>query len=187
MITFILPAHNEKYDPYISLGSLLCQTNRNWKAIVYHNGINNQLRDLIETLNDPRIQYYYTIEDSGFWGAKNRVDALSKVDTEYVINSSIQDYWLPHAVQTILNRNRNDIIYWQSINHLTGYQNILDSTLEIGNTDWGNFAVKTEIAKKVGINYPEEFTADGLFVKDLLNSDLVNTKEKINHILTIHN
>jgi len=52
---------------------------------------------------------------------------------------------------------------------------------------WGNFRVKTEIAKKVGISRPTEFCADGIFVHDLMKSGLVKSIRKINKILTIHN
>jgi hypothetical protein len=53
--------------------------------------------------------------------------------------------------------------------------------------DWGNFAIKTAIARKVGIQHPESFTADGQFVQDCIAEGLIINPVKINQILTIHN
>ena len=53
--------------------------------------------------------------------------------------------------------------------------------------DWSNFALKTHIAKKVGINYFTSYIADGLFIEDVIKSGLVKKKVKLNRILNIKN
>lgn len=188
MVTFIAPAFNEKYDPFMFIGSMLGQQNPAWKAIIYHNGPNPVLKQLIEFFSDPRLVYMESETDTGAWGTYNRMDAISKlVDCPFVVQTSIQDYWLPNAVDSILEHPDQDFIYWNSINHLVGYHNILDCQPVINHIDWGNFAIKTDIAKQVGINHPTEFTADGLFVKDCMESGLVKNIVKLEKILTIHN
>lgn len=196
MITFIAPAFNE--NPLVFIGSMLCQTNKNWKAIIYHNGPNNGLKEIIDKLNDDRFVYIESKENTGAWGCYNRIDAVNNmVDTEYVIQTSIQDYWLPNSVDYILRHSEIDFIYWNSINHLDayadgkllfiGYDRIMDTIPAGGYMDWGNFAVKTAIAKNLGITNPEDMGADGLFINALMASGLCKTKLKLNNVLTIHN
>ena len=206
MVTFIEPSFEEEFDPYVFIGSMLCQKNENWKAIIYNNGPNPWLRQaiseaerpktryvpwlktVIETVNDPRFIYRESPENRGGWGCYNRQDALDNmVDTEYVVQTSIQDYWLPNAVENILAHNGKDFIYWDSINHLASYDKVLHAIPRMAYIDWGNFAVKTSIAKAVGIQHPEAFNADWFFVKDCIASGLIKQPVKLNKILTIHN
>lgn len=206
MVTFIAPSFEEEFDPYVFIGSMLCQKNGNWKAIIYNNGPNPWLREVIneaerpkiryvpwlktviESLNDNRFIYRESEQNRGGWGCYNRQDALNNiVDTEYVVQTSIQDYWLPNAVECILEQSGKDFIYWDSINHLAGYHNILRAIPRMGYMDWGNFAVKTSIARQVGINDPEAFTADWFFVRDCIASGLIQRPVKLEKILTIHN
>jgi len=196
MITVVATAFKEKNSLPMFIGSLLCQTNNNWKAIIFHNGIDAEMENIFDTITDlypdldinNKFEFFFCEENNGFWGAKNRDFVLKNlVDTKYILNSSVQDYFVPIAIEEILKAGDADLIYFNSINHLFGYERPLDSKLETGWIDWGNFAVKTEIAKQVGINKPEDFCADGHFVQDLLKSGSINIKYKINKILTIHN
>jgi hypothetical protein len=188
MVTFVAPAFNEQFCCYNFIAAMLCQKNPDWKAIMYHNGPNSWLKCFISSFGDPRLVYKESETNTGAWGAYNRIDALNNiVDTEFVVQTSIQDYWLPNTVDVIMQHSENDFIYWNSINHLAGYEKVLESRPEIDWIDWGNFAVKTEIARQVGIKHPTEFTADGLFVTDLMNSGLITKIVKAEQILTIHN
>jgi hypothetical protein len=188
MVTFIAPAFNERFETYTFIGSMLCQKDPNWKAIIYHNGPNKWLKYFVESFADSRLTYKESATNTGAWGCYNREDCIQNlVDTEYIVQTSIQDFWIPNAVSAIIEQKGSDFIYWNSINHLAGYHNILESRPEIDHIDWGNFAIKTSIARQIGIRHPEEFTADGLFVTDCMNSGLVNSQVKIPLILTIHN
>ena len=187
MITFIAPAFNEDIKTIPFVGSMLAQKDPRWKAIIYHNGVNPEMRSWVSSLNDPRLTYRESDTNTGYWGCFNRIDALSKVDTEYVVQTSIQDYFTNNAVGDILqSEDFPDIIYWNSIHHYFE-MNELVSELEPARVDWGNFAIRTSIAKQVGINHPTEFMADWLFVKDCLDSGLIHQRGKINKILTVHN
>ncbi|MBE2290101.1 MAG: hypothetical protein IAE95_11135 [Chitinophagaceae bacterium] len=205
MVTFIAPSFKEDFDPHVFIGSLLCQRNKNWKAIIYNNGPNPWLKhfveetqepkhryelwlkSLIERFKDDRIIYRESPQNTGAWGCYNRIDALmNMVDTEYVVQTSIQDYWLPNAVDAIAANHGADFIYWNSIHHHLNYKE-LHAIPKVSYIDWGNFAVKTDIARKVGINHPEAFTADGFFVRDCIASGLIVKPVKLEQVLTIHN
>lgn len=206
MVTFVATSFEEEFDPYVFIGSMLCQKNRNWKAIIYNNGPNPWMKQILEEIQQPRVRYNHWLKtviesfndsrliyleselNTGGWGCYNRNDAINNlVDTEYVVQTSIQDYWLPNAVDDILAQSGNDFIYWDSINHLSGYQNILHAMPVMRYIDWGNFAIKTSIAKQIGINSPEAFNADWFFVRDCIAEGLIVKSKKLNQILTIHN
>jgi len=187
MITFIAPTFNEKLDPYLFITSLLLQKDVRWKAIIYSNGINTDCKKIVQHFNDDRITYLESETNNGYWGCYNRIDALMNyVDTKYVCQTSIQDYFTPNAVRQILENLGNDFIYWDSLHNHYDWE-ILKSEIKISKMDWGNFAIKTEIAKQVGINHPKEFASDGLFIEDCVKSGLLKNIIKINKILTIHN
>jgi hypothetical protein len=187
MITFIAPVHQEVYDPYLFITSMLLQKDPHWKAIIYSNGHNPHCKAIVGHFNDERIRYKESPENSGAWGCYNRIDALNNmVDTEYVCQTSIQDYFTPNAVSEILKYPTTDLIYWDSLHNHIGWDK-LTPELKHSYIDWGNFALKTSIAKAVGINYPEEPTADGYFIQDCMNSQLISSLFKIQKTLTIHN
>lgn len=189
-ITFIAPAFNETQSVDVYIGSLLCQTNPNWKTIIYHNGDNKLFRERVNSYKDPRIVYKQSENNNGCYGCFNRIDALNNmVDTEYVVQSSIQDYWLPVAVQAMLEEATKwqaDLIHFDCLHNHLGY-GVLKSQLEISKIDWCNFAIKTDIAKSVGINNPEAYAADGMFIEDCLRANALSSIIKIDKVLTIHN
>lgn len=187
LITIVATAHKEGkwHRPFIH--SMKAQADQNFWAEVIHNG------PMDETWHtDGNIDVSDTPTNTGNWGTANRQQAIEECDTEYIIQTSVQDYWLPQAtevINNILKEKKPDILLWNSINHLVGPCQVLDSQLAWSKVDWGNFAIRTEIAKKVGIQHGDKYTADWLFIQDVLNSGLVG-KDKIikcTAILTIHN
>lgn len=184
MVTFVATAYEEKYESMAFVGSLLAQKDQRWKAIIYGNKYGEEIHNICQLINDSRITYKVSEINTGFWGCHNRIEAMSNmVNTEYIVQTSIQDYYLPNAVGEILSGSE-DLIFWNALhNHFDWEQ--LDTKLSINHIDWGCFAVKTEIAKRVGIRKPNEACADGHFVEDCLL--LSPTLRKIQKTLTIHN
>jgi hypothetical protein len=186
-ITFIATAYQENIEAYLFISSMLLQTNKNWKLIIYSNGHSENIETAIRHFNDNRIIYLHSEINNGYWGCLNRIDALNNyVDTEFVCQTSIQDYYIPIAVESILKNSVFDFLYWDSTHNHRNWD-ILNSSLNRKYIDWGNFAIKTHIAKLVGINYPTEFSADWLFVNDCLQKNVIDNRYKIEKILTVHN
>ena len=182
MITFIATAFEEKYDAHVFIGSMLCQKNPNWKAIIYANGHNQYISSLIANINDDRLNYRFSLENTGYWGCLNRIKALEEVNTEYVVQTSIQDYYTPNAVQEILKCDA-ELIHWNAIHNHFNHE-VLNTQPIMGKIDWGCFAVKTELQRN-NINAPKSDLADGIFIDELVRKNI--TISKINKILTIHN
>ena len=186
MVTFVAIAHNETIESYTFISSLLLQKDNNWKCIIFCDGKNDYIKKVVNTFEDNRITYVDSEHVSGFWGHYNRIKSLEKVDTEFLIQTSIQDYYTPNTVSE-LNKyfTKYDLILFDCIHNHFNY-NILQSKPIATNVDWGCHAIRTTIAKKVGINHPESNICDGLFVEECINSPDVRYL-KINKVLTIHN
>lgn len=185
MITFVLLAHNEVNDPYVSLGSLLCQTNPNWKAIVFHNGINYDMHRMIVSLHDRRITYVETHANNGTDTINRETAFRQLVNTEWVVSSSIQDYFLPKTVESILSvADKSDFIHWNGINHLYHDNHIHNTKPEPTFIDWSNMAIRTELAKQ--INLVHRFhQADGQFALSVMETN--PRVVKIDKCLVVHN
>lgn len=194
LVTFIATSFNEPWFNRAFINSIIAQTdNSNFKAIVFNNGpstveaIDKQIQ---EDIHLDCLIYKESKINTDNWGTVNRQTGIEECETEYIIQTSIQDYWLPQAVEYInkaLIEYSPDILIWNSINHLTGLCEVLDAQLAWSKIDWGNFAIKTDIAKKIGIKHGDQFCADWLFIKDCIDSGLVKNVKKINGVLTIHN
>jgi len=185
LVTFIVITYQEEWEPYMFIGMLKSLKSPDWKAIIWHDGPNQRTRKIVESFNDGRISYIES-ENRGAWGCYNRIEALNMVESEYVIQTTIQEYYSPLTLDIIRKNSEHDFIYWPCPHHHYEYA-LLDTKPEILKIDWSNFAVRTEIAKKVGIKNPSSYTADGEFVEDVFNSGLVNSAIKLGQILNIKN
>lgn len=187
-ICFVAPAFNEKRHQCPIVESLLNQTDNRWKLLVYHNGpCTSDMQEWISSYNDPRIQYTESLMNTGQWGTANRADAIARlVNTPYIVNTSVQDYYIQIAVAEIMKciSAGMEFIHWQAINHLFNYS-ILSGEIAFGHLDWGQVCVKTELLKKVGIVKPQEFCSDWFTFQTVL--PLCKKKQKINQVLTVHN
>lgn len=191
-VTFVALAFNEILSNRPLLDSLIMQTNPNWELIIYHNGASSEIKTWANSYNDPRVKYFET-EVNNDNACLNRLDAINNlVTTQYIIQTSIQDYYLSWAVELILKRlseTRADFCYWDSINHLCGH-GVLITKLQMCYIDWGNFCIPIEIAKQIGIPGFEPTVRRGddwYTVEKGLQMNLFKNITKINNVLTIHN
>lgn len=198
ILTLVAPAYKETIYNMPFIDSMLVQTQKDaWKALCIHNGPWGKCPTLKEKLSvanqasTGRILFSASPINTGNWGTANRQQAIDECDTEYILQTSIQDYWLPQAMEYIidtLEKNKPDVLIWNSINHLVGPCQVLDSQLEWSKIDWGNFCIRTDIAKKIKIKQ-DQYCADWFFIQDALQSGLVDKNKimKLPYILTIHN
>lgn len=187
MVTFVATAFEEKYESMAFIGSMLAQKDPRWKAIIYGNKYSEEIYNICQLINDNRITYKVAESNTGFWGCYNRKDAVyNMVDTDYVVQTSIQDYYLPNAVSEILSKSGASFIFWDALHHYFDWAR-LDTQTVIGKIDWGCFAAKTSLAKEVDFRMPETEFADGIFAVDCIQSNHFISAEKIGKVLTIHN
>lgn len=188
MITVIAPSHNEPKSKCLIIDSMLNQKDPVWKLIIFNNGPNYDMKTWVESFGDSRITYEESDTDSGMWGTKNRQAAIAYlVDTPYLVNSSVQDQYLPNFTQQLNDfiMSGADLITWQAISHLFNYS-ILSGEIAFGHLDWGQWCVKTEYIKQTGIIRPSEFCSDWYTIQEIIKNKSVKNHKKIDKILTIH-
>jgi len=186
-VTFVAICYGEQYEVYMFIGMLLCQKNPNWETLIYHDGPNPWLKAVVESFKDPRIQYREEEANSGSWGCFNRIRAINSISTDFIVQCTLQEYYVPVAVDHILKAGElNDFIYWPTIHHSADY-NIIPGEPRVKHIDWSNFAMKTWIAKKVGIKQPTDYCADGLFVEDVMGSGYIKSLIRIPKVLSVKN
>lgn len=189
MITFIATTYKETLEAQIFINSLLLQTDPNWKCIIFADGGNKYVEELITKINDPRFKYYESEKVKGCWGNANRKHALDWiVDTDFVApGASIQDYYVPSMVQEVNKYlGQYDFVYFDCIHHSKKYET-LDTKLRAGEIDWGSFVLKTSIAKETDITDFCNHLTDGLFVERCLAKHPDLKHFKIKKSLFIHN
>jgi hypothetical protein len=187
MITFVATAYKETIDAYMFLSSLLLQTNKNWKCIIACDGRNDYIIKAVNFFNDERINIIEFNPPNGYWGHPNRKYILDNhVTTPFILQTSIQDYFTPNAIEDLNPFTHDfDFIYYNSLhNHFN--HNIFTPELRPGGIDWGNFILRTDLAKAIGINSLESGICDGFFVEKCIKYPNLRI-HKLDKILTIHN
>lgn len=190
MITTIAPSFNEQRYKAPLIESLLNQSNSNWECIVFNNGpCTSGIKEWIESYKDSRLRYRESVTNTGKWGCENRDKAVKQlVTTPYTINTSIQDYYLPNAIQEITEMIATgaDLICWQAINHLFRY-GVINGEIAFGHIDWGQWCVRTEYIKSTGIVQKDKFAGDWHTLQAIIQKGLIKNHKKIDKVLTIHN
>ncbi|MHC1722000.1 MAG: glycosyltransferase family 2 protein [Aminipila sp.] len=101
-ITVVIPSYNPGKLLIEALESVYNQTYSNWKLILVDDASDDNSLELAEKLlNDPRITVIRNDINLGQSQAQNK--ALDLVDTEYFVQLDSDDWFLPHALETLLN------------------------------------------------------------------------------------
>ena len=77
IVTFVAISYKEVWEPYMFTGMLKCLRNPKWKAIIWHDGPNEEMKKIVEGFGDDRITYIQNEENKGSWGCYNRIEALT--------------------------------------------------------------------------------------------------------------
>ncbi|HEX6416477.1 MAG TPA: glycosyltransferase [Candidatus Saccharimonadales bacterium] len=68
--SIIVPTYNRAYIIQIAINSILAQTDQDWELVVVDDGSTDSTREVIESLDDNRIQYVFQ-ENAGVAAARN--------------------------------------------------------------------------------------------------------------------
>ena len=163
-VVIICPTYNNY--PQIA-SALLCQTYQNWELHIVHDGPGT-----IELPKDKRIKFTQTAQRAGNWGHSIRAAWLHKVDSEYLIISNPDNYYMPlfleKAVAALQSNPKAVAAYCDQIVHnYTGYK-VMNCSLNRGYIDCGQVLLKTKEAQSVGWNSMEH-SSDWFFFNDIAN------------------
>jgi hypothetical protein len=160
-------AYERPISMRILLDCFLMQTVPNWELIIIHDG--NASADVLKTVSlydDPRIQFRESPERYGQYGHPNRKIFLSELSgskEEFIILTNDDNYYVPILAIEILTRCKPDVgmVYFDTV-HSHFLYNVLKTEVKVDRIDVGSFAVRADVAKKVGFNN-FAFNGDGYY------------------------
>lgn len=93
LVSIIVNCYNGELFLKDSIDSIYHQTYTNWEIIFYDNQSTDSTKDVIQTYNDPRINYYYAEQHYSLGEARNNALRFSK--GELITFLDADDIWKP--------------------------------------------------------------------------------------------
>jgi len=181
------------------INSFLSQINEDWEMLICHDGPNEELKNKIANYKDGRIKWIEFPIRRGFWGHPMRKDALNLVTSPWIHWTNMDNTYCPRFVDIMLSEAENNLVDIQGcwIAHNYGCQSpesgepmvpysILRTKFHLNRIDWCGFIMKTDLAKKVGLNHIEFSGQDGMLVQEAVQWENAKTNTYPG-ILVIHN
>jgi hypothetical protein len=175
------------------INNFLRQTKSNWMMHIIHDGpADDDLIELVNSFNDPRIEFNSTPKVNGLWGFPNRNSELKKIPlnhNDFVLITNDDNMYVPTFVEYFLRECKDGVgfVYCNTIHNYMKYD-ILVSEVRQDFIDMGSFIVKLDVAKRVGFKQIFE-QADGAYAVACANYCRIKKMNvvKINKCLYIHN
>lgn len=188
-IEFIISSHKHPQHLMTILSSLTSQTNDNWVAHVFADGVFDGYQKVKDYFKDD-VRFKFTEIDgpSGDWGNTPRNIALKELREEWVVMSGDDNYYTPVFVEQFLNQVINDNVHFVFCNMIhshMGYTGVINSMPMVNHIDIGNFMSRSKFSSQLQINN-KSTTGDGEFVELYLRT----FNGEIRHIpkvLYVHN
>lgn len=186
MLTFIAPCY--QYTPILPY-CLVNQTDPDWQLLMAHDGPNDKYTRLVEELNDPRIELYFTKERLGNWGHPIRQMLFNNIpaNTDYLVVTNGDNYYINGFVAQVHNAfdADTDMVYCDCLHNYEDW-NVMYTDLHMGQIDCGCVAVRYHIAKEIGWKSNAN-EADWHFISEIIDKVGLERCRKINKILFVHN
>jgi glycosyltransferase involved in cell wall biosynthesis len=105
LVSIVVPAYNAGRFLAQTLESAVAQTEARWECVVVDDGSTDDTFDVASAFarDDARIRVL-RVENGGTSAARNRGFRSSSPDAPYVTFMDGDDVWLPHALETLLER-----------------------------------------------------------------------------------
>jgi hypothetical protein len=174
----------------MSLSSLMCQSDEDWKATVIldhpEQGDRAKLLNVIHSFYDDRINYFITHRRFNDWGHSLREAGKQASEAEYLIMTGDDNYYTPHLVKELklATTSKPGMVYWDMVHSHFNYSYFKCSPAH-GYIDMGAFATRTDLAKQIPLT--TNYAADGDFIEDFKKKFPNEQIIKINKVLFVHN
>ena len=168
-------------------GQFLVQTSPNWELTVMYDGpIPLKVQKSMDIFNDKRIHFKSSGKRTGVWGHLNRkrmIKELKADDNDFVLLTNEDNMYVPIFVESMLNvaNGNTGFVMCNVLHSYIGYD-VMETKLKENYIDMGSFAIRVDIAKKIGFNHVN-FSADGRYAEDCAKYCSEN-KIEIIHIKT---
>lgn len=198
LVTFIIPTYDRVEELRCMISSLIAQTNPNWKAIITVDYPKKEVNihkpigvvwlytreDIIHY--DGRITIHWMDKRYNDWGHTPREVGKQLADSQYVIMTGDDNYYMPTFVEELHKASVNSpgMIYWDMVHSHYDYQ-LFKCFPAFNQIDMGAFATRTDLARQIPLG--KEYAADGLFVENFKHTFPNEEILKINKVLFVHN
>lgn len=185
-VTIICPIY--KSFPAV-ISSLIMQTFTDWKLLLIHDGPSDGAVDsYVRALNDDRIVYSETPAHRGEWGHYIRSEYLQTVDSEFVLITNPDNYYMPVFLENCLKAFTPNKVaaYCQHMVHsYKAWENQVCRLMR-GHLDCGGVLLKTKEAQAVGWK-SFEHSADWFFFADIIKRYGERSFVAVKGTLFVHN
>ena len=191
-IEFIIPTYNRVNHLITMVGSLMSQSNPNWKAHIVadcpDDDIVEQMKTIVTFFNDDRIRLTVLDKRYNDWGHTPRQYGLDNSTEDWVVMTGEDNYYVPEFVDIMLGESEHQhFVYCDMVHNWINRDYIpLMSKLQLGRIDIGSFMVKSNMAKKIKLRLDQEW-ADWYFVDEFMKKFTAAKMKKVNRLLYVHN
>jgi glycosyltransferase involved in cell wall biosynthesis len=196
-IEFVIPTH-KRVDLLITvIGSIVAQTNPNWRIHVVADcppdEIKERYLDIIAFFDEHKDKIRFSVTDMRYndWGHTPRNIGLKQATEEWVVLTGEDNYYAPTFVENFLSsvKDRDDINFafcnmvhnWVNDDYIP-----VRCEIEFGKIDIGNFMTRTFNAQKLELKTELE-QADYWFIEEYLARFPEGKIMHIDKILYVHN
>jgi hypothetical protein len=189
---FIITTFSRTNHLITIVGSLMSQSNPNWKAHIVADcpdeDIVKRINEMVTFFNDDRIKLTVLDKRYNDWGHTPRQYGLDNATQEWVVMTGEDNYYVPDFVDSMLSQSEHQhFVYCDMVHNWVNKEYILVKTkLQLGAIDIGCFMTKTNMAQRIKLNTSHEW-ADWFFVQDFTNKFKQAKILKVNKILYVHN
>lgn len=97
LVSVIMNCFNGEKYLREALDSVLAQTYTNWELIFWDNQSTDQSAEIFKSYDDPRFKYYYALEHTLLYEARNY--AISRSQGEFIAFLDVDDWWDPEKLE----------------------------------------------------------------------------------------
>ncbi|HZP85517.1 MAG TPA: glycosyltransferase family A protein [Burkholderiales bacterium] len=159
------------------------QTHSNYEAMVYCDGPNSAVDDLVKRLDDSRVTILHTDVTTGLWGHPQTRAAIRLASGEFFVRMNDDNRPYPHYLRSLVDAFEPDVglayarvMFKGDARH--AYADFLRDSFLIpgdgsgrlanGNIDCMCYAVRTHVAQRHVEAWSDAYAADWRFVETLL-------------------
>ena len=198
-LTIVCVAYRRPQSIQVLMHCFLAQTSQNFHLLVIHDGPDDEMAALLGeyTSHYPdRIECLFTEERYNDFGHSLRQLGLEQVNTPYVLFTNDDNYYVPIFIETVLrviSEDNADIVLYDVVHShenagdtIAPPYSVLVTEPRMNRFDVGAGVFRTEVARAVGWQ-SRGFSADGVFIEDILASKPDLTISKVDQVLFVHN
>ncbi|MEB3280997.1 MAG: glycosyltransferase family A protein [Lyngbya sp.] len=157
LLSAVIPTYNRARLICTSLTSVINQSYKNLEIIVVDDGSTDNTKEVVESINDPRINYIHCSSNQG--GATARNIGIDAAKGEYIAFLDSDDAWVPKKLEIQL----NEILKHPHPEVIVSYTQVFHSLSGISEKTYNNFDEKFIIPKQGKSD--TETVSDYLFCK----------------------